>query len=50
MSYKSKESKTIECKGCGESTTVGHDTVSVTCWRCVMHQMSCSQKGETKNK
>ena len=37
---KGKSTKTLNCKICGEEVkNVGHDTVKVTCYKCVSKSM-----------
>lgn len=40
MSYKSRKSKSLNCKLCGEEVkNVDEETIAVTCWRCVNKMM-----------
>lgn len=39
----SNNSKTLNCKNCGEQVhKVGLEAVEVLCWRCVFQSMSCN--------
>ncbi len=42
--------KNLGCRGCGESVSVDHDTVSVLCWKCCQKNIPYDKYEKPKDK